>query len=384
MQRAGIGLGVWMAAVALAGALLSAQVDVKPIAPPAAPLPTEAASEGVSKFSFIAYGDTRSGASPSDAEVLHPEHTKVMDRMLASIRELSTSAFPVRFVLQSGDAVLRGATAEMWNVGFSPIVERLTRDANIPYFFTVGNHDVTTQPLGDPQRTLGLRNTLTAMAHLIPPEGSPRRLDGYPTYAFGYGNTFAIAFDSNVASDTAQLAWVTSQLEHLDRARYRHVIAFFHHPVFSSGPHGGTQDKVEGSTAALRSLYMPLFRKHHVDLLITGHDHLFDHWIERYEDGGRAYRMDAIVSGGGGAPVYSYAGEPDLTAYVADASAAKVQVQHLTKPGTTADENPHHFVVVRVDGDRLSVEVIAIGDTPFTPYPGGLSRIVLTDKKSTS
>src|ERR1051326_2533791 len=55
MQRAGIGLGVWMAAVALAGALLSAQVDVKPIAPPAAPLPTEAASEGVSKFSFIAY-----------------------------------------------------------------------------------------------------------------------------------------------------------------------------------------------------------------------------------------------------------------------------------------------------------------------------------------
>jgi hypothetical protein len=129
---------------------------------------------------------------------------------------------------------------------------------------------------------------------------------------------------------------------------------------------------------------MPLFRRHHVDLLVNGHDHLFDHWIERYEDGGRSYRMDVIVTGGGGAPIYTYAGEPDLAGYAADGRAANVRVEHLTKPGTTEADNPHHFVVIRVDGDRLSLEVIAIGDTPFTPYPGGLSRIALTDKKSTS
>jgi hypothetical protein len=241
---------------------------------------------------------------------------------------------------------------------------------------------VTTLPPGNPDREAGVKNTLTAMSNLIPPEGSARRLDGYPTYAFGYGNTFAIAFDSNIASDPAQLAWVTSQLEHLDRARYRHVIAFFHHPPFSSGPHGGP--KLEATSATIRSVYMPLFRKHHVDLLVNGHDHLFDHWIERYEDGGRSYRMDVIVTGGGGAPIYTYAGEPDLAGYAADGRAANVRVEHLTKPGTTEADNPHHFVVIRVDGDRLSLEVIAIGDTPFTPYPGGLSRIALTDKKSTS
>ena len=56
-------------------------------------------------------------------------------------------------------------------------------------------------PAGDPQRALGLHNTLTAMSKLIPPEGSPRRLSGYPTYAFGYGNAFFIALDSNIASD---------------------------------------------------------------------------------------------------------------------------------------------------------------------------------------
>ena len=60
--------------------------------------------------------------------------------------------------------------------------------ANIPYFFSVGNHDVTGMPAGDPARALGLHNTLTAMSKLMPPEGSPRRLSGYPTYAFGYGN----------------------------------------------------------------------------------------------------------------------------------------------------------------------------------------------------
>ena len=37
-------------------------------------------------------------------------------------------------------------------------------------------------------------------------------------------------------------------------------------------------------------------------MIITGHDHLLDHWVERYEDGGVTYRRDDIVTGGGGAP----------------------------------------------------------------------------------
>ena len=62
----------------------------------------------------------------------------------------------------------------MWNVSFSPIIERLTQGANIPYFFSVGNHDVTGMPAGDPARALGLHNTLTAMSKLMPP-GRDRR-----------------------------------------------------------------------------------------------------------------------------------------------------------------------------------------------------------------
>jgi hypothetical protein len=314
--------------------------------------------------------------------------------MIATAGRLQATPFPVRFVLQSGDAVLRGQSGAMWNVSFTPIIERLTRGAGIPYFFSVGNHDVTTMPPGDPGRAVGLHNTLTAISRLIPPEGSPRRLGGYPTYAFGYGNTFVIAFDSNIASDTVQFAWVADQLAHLDRARYRHVVAFFHHPPYSSGPHGGASaepvpgtgrkaaDRVEPQTTAIRTMYMPLFRKYHVQLLVTGHDHLFDHWVERYEDAGAAYRMDTLVTGGGGAPIYTYVGEPDLRAYAAAPAADKIRMEHLLRPGDTPEQNPHHFVLVRVDGDKLSLEVIGSGDTPYAPYAGGKSAVALSDSGS--
>jgi len=373
----------------------AAWVPVRPIEPPATPLASETASAGVTRFSFLAYGDTRSGSTPGvpgDGDVIHPEHTRVVERMLVKAQESAATPFPGKFVLQSGDAVLRGIAGAMWNVSFTPIIERLTK-ANIPYFFAVGNHDVTGMPAGDPQRAVGLHNTLTVMSKLIPPEGSPRRLSGYPTYAFGYGNAFFIAFDSNIASDVIQFAWVTDQLEHLDRARYRHIVAFFHHAPFSSAPHGGASaapmpgtgqkapDRLEPQTVAIRTMYVPLFRKHHVAMIIAGHDHLYDHFVEHYVDTGVTYRMDSLVTGGGGAPIYTYVGEPDLRGYIAANAAAGVRVDHLMKPGSTPDENPHHFVVVQVDGDRLSLEVIGIGPTPYTPYNGS-AKIVLSDRAS--
>ena len=389
----GVPIGAQLAAQAPA---VPAWASVRPIEPPATPLPDEAASAAVTRFAFAAYGDTRSSGSstePGDGDIVHPEHSRLVDRLIARVHDAASTPFPIRFVLQSGDAVLRGPSAAMWNVSFTPIIDRLTRGANLPYFFSVGNHDVTGMPAGDPGRALGLHNTLTAMSKLLPPEGSARRLSGYPTYAFGFGNAFFIAFDSNIASDPVQLAWVTDQLEHLDRARYHHVVAFFHHVVFSSGPHSGASaepapgtgqkapDRVEAQTTELRALYMPLFRKHRVRLLITGHDHLFDHWVERYTSDGATYRMDCLVTGGGGAPKYAYAGEPDLRAYLAANQAEHVQVEHLTKPGPAA-ENAHHFVVVQVDGDRLSLDVVGTDTDSYRPYPGPRSSIALTDRSS--
>jgi len=176
-----------------------------------------------------------------------------------------------------------------------------------------------------------------------------------------------LAIDSNIAGDDKQYQWVKGQLEGLDRSRYVNVIALFHHPPFSSGPHGGSN--VEAPTAALRSRYMPLFHTHHVRAVFSGHDHLFEHWVERYTDGAGAHRMDLVVSGGGGAPLYTYQGEPNLSEYLKANESSKVALEHLVKPGVEPGSSPYHFLMVRVDNDHLDMEAHGVDwGGNFRPY----------------
>ena len=330
---------------------------VAAIAPPTAPLPPEAASRDVKRFSFIAYGDTR---GRRDGTALQYEHSLVIDSMLNQIKKLRDSDYPVRFVLQSGDAVVNGQDPKQWNVSFVPLINRLTTEGGVPYFLVPGNHEATT-------REAGLRNYLNAVSTLIPPDGSPRRLQSSTTYSFGYGNTFVLALDANIANDEKQYQWVKSQLEGLDRSRYLNVVIFCHQAPFSSGPHGGP--RVEPPTAELRTRYMPLFNAQHVRAVFSGHEHLFEHWVEHYTDASGPHRMDLIVSGGGGAPIYTYSGEPDLRDYLKANEASKVTLEHLVKPSVERGSNPYHYVVVHVEGDRLEMEVIGVdwGST-FQPY----------------
>lgn len=337
------------------------------------PLPAEAASPGITKFSFIAYGDTRGRHDGVEAQA---EHQLVVEAMLRTIKSMEGGPDPVRFVLQSGDAVVNGREAKQLTVSYVPLINRITQEGGVPYYFSSGNHDVNgAGDRSDPRYIEGLRNLLAANANFMPADGSPRRLDGYPTYAFGFGNTFVIAFDSNIPEDSVQFQWVRKQLEGLDRKRYVNVIAFYHHPAFSSGPHGGA--RIERQAAVIRAKYHPLFRRHHVKLLLTGHEHLFEHWVERYTDATGSHRMDQIVSGGGGAPLYGYTGEPDLADYLKANAADKVTIEHLAKPSAEPGANPFHFVLVHVDGEQFRVEIVAAdwgrGFAPYKSAKAGLS-----------
>jgi len=355
----------------------AAREQVRAITAPKNPLPAEDASAGVTRFSFIVYGDTR---GRRDGVQEQYEHSLVIDSELATMKRLASGPFPVRFVLQTGDAVVNGGDARQWNRSFVDLINRITTEGGVPYFLAPGNHDVSgADALESPNRKEGLRNYLAAIANLIPADGAPRRLDGYPTYAFGYGNAFFIALDSNIAIDDKQFAWVKSQLEGLDRKRYSHVVAFLHHPPFSSGPHGGAV--AESPAAALRARYLPLFRRHGVEILFSGHEHLFEHWVERYEDSqGQKHRLDQIVTGGGGAPIYSYRGEPDTRDYLKTYAAEKVSLDHVVKPGMNPGDNPYHYLLVQVDGDRIRLEVIGVDwGRGFQPY-----RSATTDLQDTN
>lgn len=350
----------------VAGGRPAADTVVRAVTAPRTPLPSEAQSAGVTRFSFIAYGDHRGRL---DGTALQHEHGLVVAAMLRTIAARANSVDPVRFIVSSGDMVVNGGNVQMWNTSYVDVVNRLTTEAGMPFFPTPGNHDISSaSTITDTLRRKDLRNYLSAFKQLIPADGSARRLTGYPTYAFGYGNTFVLAMDSNIAGDTVQFAWIRAQLEGLDRRRYRNVAVVVHHAAFSSGPHGGVN--VAPASLALRTLYMPLFRKHHVRLVLAGHEHLFEHWVERYQDAsGQSYRIDQIVSGGGGAPLYAYQGEPDVREYVRAAAADSVRLEHLVRPGMNAWENPYHYLVVHVDGEHLRIEVIGADfGAAFKPY----------------
>jgi len=359
-------LAVLLVTIQFAGGIAPGQqpaATVRAIPAPATPLPPEAQSAAVTRFSFIDYGDTRSGV---DGTAPQPVHSQLISNMLAAIARLKSTEYPVRFVLQSGDGVTNGREVNQWNNSYVDVVSRITKEANIPYYLIPGNHDVTAGASVDtPQRNEGLRNYFQLMSKLIPPDGSPRRLSGYPTFAFGYGNTFVIGIDSDISPDDKQFNWVKSQLEGLDRRRFVNVVAFMHHPPFTSGGHR----VVEIATAGVRIRYMPLFRTHHVALVLGGHDHEFEHWVEHYTDGSGTHRIDQIVSAGGGAPAYAYSGEPDTADYLAAGATQKVQLEHIVKPKPAAADNKPHFIIVRVDGTQLSVEVVGLPPAAdFKPY----------------
>jgi hypothetical protein len=364
MKRFTLLLLLWAPARAHGQDVVTTPEPARAIAAPRVPLASEASTAGVKKFSFIAYGDTR---GRHDGTELQAEHGLVVESMIGTIRRASTSADSIRFVLQSGDAVVNGSFDKQWTVSYVPLIDRLTTEGGVPYYLSVGNHDVgNATDLTDPRRVAGLRNYFSANGALLPAEGSPRRLNGYPTFAFGYGNSFFVAVDSDIPDDSVQFAWLTRQLETLDRRRYENIVVFFHHPPFSSGPHGA---RIERQAASIRTRWMPLFRRHHVRLLLTGHEHLFEHWVERWTDSTGTHRMDEIVSGGGGAPLYGYVGQPDVRDYLAAGAPQKIALQQLARPADDPGANPFHYVVVHVDGSKIDVEVVAVDwGRGFAPY----------------
>ncbi len=343
----------------------AADEPVRAIKAPRTPLPSEADSANVKKFSFIVYGDTRGRRDGLEQQY---EHSMIVNAAVQNIKKLEKTEFPVRFVLQTGDGVANGRINRQWNVSFIDLINRLTQEGGVHYFLAPGNHDLTSAPLHDDlQRKIGLKNFYAVNSELIPPNGSPRRMTDYPVFSFGYGNSFFIAFDSNIAGDEKQLEWVKSQLEGLDRNRYHNVFVYSHHPAFSSGPHGGA--KVEGPTKIIRERYMPLFRKHHVRAFFNGHEHYFEHWVERYEDAKGKHRLDHILTGGGGAPLYAYAGDPDTREYIKAYAAEKVTLDRIAKPPAEPGGGAYHYVLVQVDGEKIKMEVIGVDwGRDFQPY----------------
>ena len=106
----------------------------------------------------------------------------------------------------------------------------------------------------------------------FPGNGAPESKN--TSYYFYYNNILFVALDMN-NSDIASGPRFTDQAEWFDETitrlagTYRYLVVFEHKSVFGSS----LIDAAVGR--ALRPLWFPLFQKHRVDLVLSGHDHVY-------------------------------------------------------------------------------------------------------------
>jgi 3',5'-cyclic AMP phosphodiesterase CpdA len=99
-------------------------------------------------------------------------------------------------------------------------------------------------------------------------------------------------------------------------------VVLLHHPLYSSGRHG--------STVGARERLEPILARHHVDLVLAGHDH---HFERTHPQDGITY----VVSGGGCKT--TAVGRSSFTA----AAASILQ-----------------FLLIDIDGDRLTGRCVGV------------------------
>ncbi len=167
-------------------------------------------------------------------------------------------------------------------------------DAGVEWRATWGNHDVRG---GTSTRTL---------------------LGAQRYYAWNLGGGLFLALDSNRPGDGAQRRFIERELS-TSSAPVK--IVHFHHPPYTAGLHPDDE--------GVKRHWMPLFEKYDVTLIISGHNHLYEHQLIN--------GIDHIVSGGGGNTLHGCDRKP--------ATLVRCVSQH-------------HFLLLTIEPSRVRVEAI--------------------------
>ena len=214
--------------------------------PPRTPLPAEAATAGITRFSFIAYGDTR---GRHDGVELQAEHALVIESMLATIKQAAATADPIRFV-----AAERRRRARRRDRASS------SRELHPAHQSADAGGRRSLLPLRrEPRRRQRARSSTIArrvagLAQLLRRERaahSARRIAAPARRAIRRTPSATATRSSSRSTRTSPTTRRSSPGSRrssrgsIDGAIVN-VVVFFHHPPFSSGPHGGAKRRVSG------------------------------------------------------------------------------------------------------------------------------------------
>jgi predicted MPP superfamily phosphohydrolase len=206
---------------------------------------------------------------------------------------------PFELALQLGDlAYDSGKPSEIQAYFFNVYAPMLKSS---PVYPVAGNHDYATDD-AQPFR----------QAFVLPQNGNRERW-----YSFDRGQVHFVALDTEQIS-TPQADWLERDL----RANQRPwTVVFGHRPPYSSGEHGGS--------AEYRQTFVPILERHHVDLVLSGHEHDYEHFKPQ---NGVVY----VVSGGAGRETREVG----------------------MGPTTAFSEAVLHFLYVEIVGSRLTLHAI--------------------------
>jgi predicted phosphodiesterase len=159
--------------------------------------------------------------------------------------------FPFDFVIMLGDDLYGGSSADDFRTKFEQPYAALIA-AKVKFYASLGNHDNPSERNYKDWNMTGQRYyTWRASPGGLAKIGNP-------------GVRF-FALDTNYM-DKPQLDWVENEL---NKSHSEWKIAFFHHPLYSSG-------RTHGSSLDLRAQLEPLFLKYGVSVVFTGHDHIYE------------------------------------------------------------------------------------------------------------
>jgi hypothetical protein len=264
------------------------------------------AKQGAVPFTFGAIGDFGTGSTPEyrNAALLEGE---APDTLLT----LGDNAYPLGLKREYPAVVF---------TPFDPLMRRIT------VWPTLGNHDYGNE--GE-----SFRNTAQAYLDTFVLPDRPGR-ERY--YSFRYANAEFLAIDSEVTSfapGSPQYRWIDRTL---GRSGACWKIPYFHHPVHAEYVHPTLMDVAK--QADLQRWLVPVFERHGVKLVLTGHEHNYVRTKRLLHGRPDPQGVVYIISGGGG-------------------GALEALPAHAT-PSTAVRGRFFHHLLISVAGRRAEVRAV--------------------------
>ncbi len=173
-------------------------------------------------------------------------------------------------LLMLGDNAYPDGTDQDYQVGMFDVYGPILR--HTPTWSTLGNHDGRSASSATGQ---GVYFDVFDLPAAGEAGGLPSGTEAY--YSFDRGHVHFVCLDSYHSNRTAAGAMLTWLRADLASTQARWVVAYWHHPPYTKGSHDSDDVTASGGRIVdMRAVALPVLEAHGVDLVVSGHSHVYE------------------------------------------------------------------------------------------------------------